>query len=348
MISGKVQATGEVGHAGERGRRWLSILENLGRAPNTLNAYRCALGDYLAFCAQQQRQSQDANREHISLYVRSMTGRLMPGKEMPLASTPRSGLANATIRQRLTAVRLYHDHLVDEGIRPDNPVGRGRYTPNGGFGGARPRALVPRYTALPWIPDDGEWRALLEAARAGPLRNRLMLALAYDAGLRREELCSLATGDIDPANKLLHVRAETTKGRRARIVPYSVPTGALLSAYLAHRRTLTRERGALFVSESRRNRAAPITIWTWSKVVQALARQCGLPRLGTHTFRHLCLTDLARARWELHEIATFAGHRSTSTTLLYIHLSGREFSAKLARAASLHGERMAQVAQALA
>jgi integrase/recombinase XerD len=327
--------------------RWLSILENLGRAPNTLAAYRCALDNYLTFCEEQQRPPQHVNREHISLYVRYMTGRPMPGKEAPPIGTIRSGLANATIRQRLTAVRLYYDHLVEEGIRADNPVGRSRYTPHGGFGGARPRALVPRYTALPWIPDDGEWRALLEAARAGLLRNRLMLALAYDAGLRREELCSLATGDIDPANKLLHVRAETTKGRRARVVPYSVSTGALLSGYLAHRRTLTRERGALFVSESRRNRAAPITIWTWSKVVQALARQCGLPRLGTHTFRHLCLTDLARAGWELHEIATFAGHRSTSTTLLYIHLSGRELSAKLARAASLHGERMAQVAQVL-
>ena len=82
-------------------------------------------------------------------------------------------------------------------------------------------------------------------------------------------------------------------------------------------------------------------------MVQALARDCGLPRLGTHTFRHLCLTDLARAGWELHEIATFAGHCHTSTILIYIHLSGRELSAKLARAASLHGDRMAQVAQAL-
>lgn len=326
--------------------RWLSILDNLGRAPNTLAAYRCALDNYLAFCTQQHRQPRDANREHISLYVRFLTGRPTLGTEVPPDGAPRRGLANATIRQRLIAVRLYHDHLVEEGIRPDNPVGRGRYTP---YGGTRTgtRALVPSHTSLPWIPDDAQWRTLLDAARSGPLRNRLMLALAYDAGLRREELCSLAPGDVDPANRLLHVRAETTKGRRARVVPYSVPAGALLSAYLAHRRTLTRDRGPLFVSESRRNRAAPITIWTWSKVVQALARQCGLPQLGTHTFRHLCLTDLARAGWELHEIATFAGHRSTATTLLYIHLSGRELSAKLARAACLHGERMAQMAEAL-
>ncbi|HUO37498.1 MAG TPA: hypothetical protein VMU34_06550 [Mycobacterium sp.] len=33
--------------------------------------------------------------------------------------------------------------------------------------------------------------------------------------------------------------------------------------------------------------------------------------------------------WELHAIATFAGHRSTDSTLQYIHLSGRELSAKL-------------------
>lgn len=327
--------------------RWLSILESFGRAPNTILAYRRALDDYLDFCIQQQKQPSNMGREQIALFVRSMAERPVLGRSGSPGSVPHFGLANATMQQRLTAVRLYHDHLVEEGIRPDNPVGRGRYTRHSGFGGARPRALIPRYTSLPWIPSEVEWRTMLEAAREEPIRNRLMLGLAYDAGLRREELCSLDTGDFDPANRLLHIRAETTKGRRARVVPYSVSTGALLAAYLAHRRTLTRERGRLFVSESRRNRAAPITLWTWSKVVQALARQCGLRRLGTHTFRHLCLTDLARAGWELHEIATFAGHRHTSTTLIYIHLSGRDLSAKLAGATCFHGDRMAQVAQVL-
>jgi hypothetical protein len=33
--------------------------------------------------------------------------------------------------------------------------------------------------------------------------------------------------------------------------------------------------------------------------------------------------------WELHAIATFAGHRSTDSTLQNIHLSGRDLSAKL-------------------
>ena len=258
----------------------------------------------------------------------------------------RAGLANATIRLRLTAVRLFYDHLIEEGIRQNNPVGRGRYVQSGGFGGARPRALVPRFTALPWIPTDAEWKHLLQTARSELLRNRVMLALAYDAGLRREELCLLATGDIDPAHRLLTVRAETTKSRRGRVVPYSEASGSLLSAYLAHRRTLTRARGPLFVSESRRNAGGPLSFWSWSKVVHSLAERAGLPQLSTHTFRHLCLTDLARAGWELHEIASFAGHRNTSTTLIYIHLSGRELTAKIARA-SLHTARMAEAAEIL-
>jgi integrase len=158
-----------------------------------------------------------------------------------------------------------------------------------------------------------------------------MLALAYDAALRREELCSLQTGDLDPAHRALRVRAETTKNRRERVVPYSAPTGVLLSEYLAHRARISRARGPLFLSESRRNHAEPLSLWTWSKVVRRIAVAAGVPQFSTHTTRHLCLTDLARMGWELHAIAAFAGHRSTETTLTYIHLSGRELAEKLAR-----------------
>ena len=95
-----------------------------------------------------------------------------------------------------------------------------------------------------------------------------MLALAYDAALRREEICALESGDIQPAHRLLRVRAETSKSGQDRVVPYSETGGVLLAAYLAHRRTLSRRRGALFLSESRLNHGQPITMWTWSKVVR--------------------------------------------------------------------------------
>jgi integrase/recombinase XerD len=40
----------------------------------------------------------------------------------------------------------------------------------------------------------------------------------------------------------------------------------------------------------------------------------------------LRLTHMARARMELHQIATYAGHASLETTMLYIHLSGVELT----------------------
>ena len=59
-----------------------------------------------------------------------------------------------------------------------------------------------------------------------------------------------------------------------------------------------------------------------------------------------CLTDLARAGWDIHEIAAFAGHRSLASTLQYLHVRGRELSSKLATTMnSLHTWRVQQLAE---
>jgi integrase/recombinase XerD len=44
------------------------------------------------------------------------------------------------------------------------------------------------------------------------------------------------------------------------------------------------------------------------------------------------LTHLARAGFELLEIARYAGHRQLETSTVYIHLSGRELGEKVADA----------------
>jgi integrase/recombinase XerD len=332
----------------EQSRVWLQIQGNLGLASNTIEAYGRALETYLRFCQDHGIIPEMASREQLSWFVRDLTSRPNPrGKKVRVLDSG-CGLANATLQQYLTAVRLWYDYLIEEGIREINPVGRGRYTPGKGFAGERPRGLIPRYRKLPWLPTEEQWSAILEAAKAEPLRNRLMLAMAYDAALRREELCRLSTSDIDPAHRMIRVRAETTKNRMERIVPYSEATSTLYMAYLQERHLLSRSRGPLFLSESDRNLAAPITIWTWSKVVKEIANRSGIEQFTTHTPRHLCLTDLARCGWDIHEIALFAGHRSTQTTLLYIHLSGRELGAKIAQGmAALHEWRVKMVAEVL-
>jgi integrase/recombinase XerD len=332
----------------EHSRTWLRIQGNLGLAFNTIEAYGRAVESYLRFCQQQEIEPETARKEHIALYVHDLTTRPNPRGANIRVLDSGMGLANATLQQYLTAVRLWYDYLIEEGIREINPVGRGRYTPGKGFSGARERGLIPRYKKLPWLPTDEQWSTILEVAKAEPIRNRLMLAIAYDAALRREELCALSTSDIDPAHRLIRVRAETTKNRMERMVPYSIATSALYMAYLQERRLLSRNRGPLFLSESDRNLATPITIWTWSKVMKRIAERAGVQQFTTHTPRHLCLTDLARCGWDIHEIALFAGHRSIQTSFLYIHLSGRDLGAKIERGmASIHEWRVNMMKEVL-
>ncbi|MDO7887602.1 tyrosine-type recombinase/integrase [Hymenobacter cheonanensis] len=304
--------------------KWLTIQFHQGLAPATIDAYARALLDYADFCRSLEVDFSVAQREHIAAYVHNMASRPV-GK-----GGVQQGLANATMRQRLVAVRLCYDYLVEEQLRDDNPIKRGVYTVNKGFAGSR-RGLLPHHKRLPWIPDEEQWQNIVTATDVEPLRNRLMLALAYDGALRREELCLLHTGDFDIPYRLITLRAETSKTRRSRVVHYSEATGQLYAMYLRQRFKTTKQGGLLFLSESHRNEGSPLTKWTWSKVVHAIAARAGVSQFTTHTLRHLRLTDLARAGLELHEIATFAGHKSLDTTTLYIHLSGRELADKVSK-----------------
>jgi len=308
------------------GRSWLTLLGNLGRSPATVDAYGRGLDQYLRFCRDLRLDAPSATLEHVSLFVRHLNGE---ADDAPA----RSRVSNATLQQRLTAVRLWYDHLVYQGIRELNPVPRGQHAAAGGrepeHAGMQ-RGLVRRLVRLPSIPSEPEWaRVLAEVAREG-LRNRLMFALAYYGALRREELIGLRVSDLDVAHRLISVRPETSKGSRARVVCYAAEASPALAGFLVRRRALDQGAGPMFLSESDRNPRQPLTKWTWSKVVERLARQAGVKGFSTHTLRHLRLTHLARAGWRLHELATYAGHRNPQTTMAYLHLSGGDLLAKMA------------------
>jgi len=300
-------------------------------APKTIDAYGRCLNDFLAFCARHDILSHAVTREHVALYVQDLATRPHPKGANILSIESGRGLSNATMQQRLTVLRLFCDHLVENQLRSDNPVGRGHYVPGNGFGGARDRGLLSHYQKLPWIPDDEAWFDVLRALKEEPLRNQLMLLLAYDGALRREELVTVQIGDFDFAYRQIRIRAEHAKNGRERVVGYGNVTNRFLDAYLQRRRALSTKRGPLFLSESHRNTAGPLSLVMWSKIVERVAQRAGLPQFTTHTPRHLRLTHMARSKMELHQIATYAGHRSLETTMQYIHLSGVELTEAVTR-----------------
>lgn len=71
--------------------------------------------------------------------------------------------------------------------------------------------------------------------RSRPIRIRLMLGLTYNSALRRDELFSLRTDDLDPAHRMMRVRTETTKTRLGRVVLYSAATVSAAVGLPRHR-----------------------------------------------------------------------------------------------------------------
>ncbi|UYW75662.1 site-specific integrase [Pseudocitrobacter faecalis] len=98
--------------------RWLCLQESLLKAPNTVEAYARGIDDWLRFCRQNDVSPTEASREILALYVRHL-------------NTSRN-LAAASLRHRLTIVRLYCDYLREEGLIVLNPVMRGSWHPGGG------------------------------------------------------------------------------------------------------------------------------------------------------------------------------------------------------------------------
>src|SRR5690348_13080228 len=94
------------------GRAWLTSETLLGLAPNTLDAYARGLDDFLAFCQRTHIQPVTASRGDLACYVGDLRQRpcLRPQRKAAHL-TPAGGLSNATLQQRLTAVRLFFDFL---------------------------------------------------------------------------------------------------------------------------------------------------------------------------------------------------------------------------------------------
>ena len=189
---------------------------------------------------------------------------------------------------------------------------------------------------LPWLPTDTQWRALVaDLFQYESLRNQVLILLAYDAALRREEVLGLRLDDLDWSAGLLHVRAEHAKGGRARRVPISAAVELLLRHYVQTDRAHLLAGfggdpvGPLFRSESPRNPAAPLRPGSFNDIVARLRARLGLPQLHPHTFRHLRCTVLKRCEVALDDIALIAGHASTDSTQLYIHLAPTDVARRI-------------------
>lgn len=220
------------------------------------------------------------------------------------------GLSPASIRRAVSAIRTYYGFLLGEAKVSDDPSDRLE----------SPR----RGRVLPVTLSVSEVEALLGSTKVDqPLawRDRSLLELAYGAGLRVSELCTLALTDLLLTENLVRVFG---KGGKERVVPIGRSVIGAVSVYLHTMRSELdrgRSRGRVLLNA----RGQPLSrVGAWGIVKRAAKRAGITKRVTPHTLRHSFATHLLEGGADLRAVQEMLGHADLSTTQIYTHVD-REY-----------------------
>ena len=163
---------------------------------------------------------------------------------------------------------------------------------------------------LPAVLGQQEVEQLLQCV-AYPKHRTILLTL-YAAGLRLSEALHLRIPDIDSQRMLLKVTHG--KGAKQRLVPLSPRLLTTLREYWK----LTRPTSYLFTGK---NTEVPLSSTTVQKACKSAVRQSRiLKEVTPHTLRHSYATGLLEAGVDLLTIGKLLGHKSFTTTMIYLHV----------------------------
>ena len=239
----------------------------------------------------------------------------------------------STAARRLSAWRVFFDHLVENGVADSNPA-RGLRPPK--RPARLPKALTPDETARllnakesapapasapPAAADSAEKSALR-------LRDAAMFELLYSSALRVGELVALDLGDVDWRGGFASVRRG--KGGRGRVAPVGRTALAALEKWRTARALFAKpEEEALFVSRS----GARLGARTVQTRLGAWAKAAGMPgRVSPHVLRHSCASHFLQSSGDLRATQELLGHSDIAATQIYTRLDFQNLAAVYDRA----------------
>jgi integrase/recombinase XerD len=169
---------------------------------------------------------------------------------------------------------------------------------------------------LPVVLSPEEVARLLDAAPG--LKYKAALSVAYGAGLRASEVCSLKVSDID--SKRMLIRVEQGKGHKDRYVMLSPHLLNLLRGWWK----AARPQGWLFPG---RDPAQPMTTRQLNRACHAAAQMAEInKRVSLHTLRHSFATHLLEQNIDVRVIQVLLGHAKLDTTALYTRVATKTIS----------------------
>ena len=159
------------------------------------------------------------------------------------------------------------------------------------------------------------------ATRRFALRNRVMLLVSFLSGMRVGEISALKVSDVANTDGTVkaevRLSAEQTKGRQPRTVFLNEKLRVELQRYLDLRRAYTDPAQILFVTAGSKaftaNGLALHFFW--------LYRKAGIAGASSHSGRRTFATRISECGVGIKILQSILGHRSISTTAVYIFAS---------------------------
>lgn len=218
-------------------------------------------------------------------------------------------ISPVSVNRKLSSLKSFFKFLIKQGIVSVNPL---RLITG-------PKTKKP----LPYFVKEGEMEALLDGDGFDEdfegVRNRLILEMFYDTGMRRSELVGIRNSDVDYEAMQIKV---TGKRNKQRLIPFAEGLKNLMLAYTEVR---NREVGAssewFFV---RKNGEPLSTGIVYTVVRKKLSELPALAKRSPHVLRHSFATSMLNNGAELNAVKELLGHSSLASTSVYTHTTFEE------------------------
>lgn len=153
-----------------------------------------------------------------------------------------------------------------------------------------------------------------------PVRNRAIILLLLDTGLRASELCELTVGRADLHNRRLLVMG---KGRKEREVPICAKTAQAVWRYLTGRKN-TMPDDFLITSQKRES----ISRHGLRQLLGRIGDRAGVPGVYPHRFRHTFAIEYLRNGGDTETLQRILGHSDLKMIKRYLRIASQDVHAR--------------------
>jgi integrase/recombinase XerC len=258
---------------------------------NTVQAYENDLLEFSEFC--EKRLSKDVLNVGVS-DVREWIVEMSDGS---------GAVGVRTVKRRISALRSFYKYLRREGLVSKNPAAVL----------VLPKASKP----LPKFFREEEMGRLLDDVMTGDefqdRRDKLIIDLFYQTGVRVSELVEIKDSDIDMGRGMLRVFG---KRRKERLIPIGGKLLREIEAYKAKRNTEVGKTSDLFV---RKNGEKMYRRGVYDVVHRSLTKVSSLKKRSPHVLRHTFASTMLNNGADIYAVKALLGHSSLAATEVYTH-----------------------------